>query len=155
VPRLVRHDGATVVGIGIVTSNAAEADPATGKIGALWTRFREDNLLDTIPGKKNRPMPVGVYTGYESDERGQFRLIAGAAVLDEAAPTPEGMQRVSIPAGTYLMFEAEGEMPGVVIRTWQAIWRYFAEHPSHVRAYATDFEMYPGPRAVEIYISIK
>jgi predicted transcriptional regulator YdeE len=156
VPRLVTHTGTTVVGIGVVTSNAAEGDPATGQIGRLWTRFHQENVLDKIPGKKIPAAPVAVYTDYESDHTGAYRLIVGAAVLDDSRTAiPEGLRRAVIPAGTYLMFEAQGDMPSVVVETWQAIWSHFSDRPSHVRAYATDFEMYPAPNAVEIYISIR
>ena len=89
----------------------------------------------------------------ESDHTGQYRLIAGAAV-DEGVSTPEGVLRATIPAGHYPLFEAEGDMPTVVTETWKMVWRHFAEPSGHVRSYATDFEMYPAQRAVEIYISI-
>jgi predicted transcriptional regulator YdeE len=154
VPRLVTHEGATVLGIGVVTSNAAEANPARGKIAGLWTRFYQDDLLQKIPGKKNPAVPLAVYSDYESDQTGEYRLIAGAAV-DPGVSTPEGMLRATIPAGNYLLFEAEGDMPSVVIETWKTVWSHFLEPSGHVRAYATDFEMYPAQRAVEIYISIK
>jgi predicted transcriptional regulator YdeE len=154
-PRLVSRKAATVVGIGVATSNAAETNPATGKIGGLWTRFHEDDLLHKIPGKQAPAAPLAVYTDYESDQSGAYRLIVGAAVVDGGAPVPEGLQRATIPAGTYLLFEAEGEMPNVVIDTWKTIWNHFSDSSSHVRAYATDFEMYPGPGVVQIYVSIK
>ena len=154
VPRLVTHEEATVLGIAVVTSNAAEANPAKGKIAGLWTRFYQEDVLSKIPGKKTPVVPLGVYTNYESDHTGQYQLMAGAAV-DAAAPTPEGMLRATIPAGTYLLFEAEGDMPGVVVETWKTVWSYFSGPSDHVRAYATDFEMHSGPRAVEIYVSVK
>jgi predicted transcriptional regulator YdeE len=88
VPRLVVYEGATVLGITIVTSNAAEANPADGKIAGLWTRFYQEDVLSTIPGKKTPVVPLGVYTNYESDHSGQYQLMAGAAV-DPATATPE------------------------------------------------------------------
>jgi predicted transcriptional regulator YdeE len=154
VPRLVTYEGATVLGIAVVTSNADEVDPHTGKIPGLWDRFFKEDVLGKIPTRKIPVIPLGVYTNYEGDSTGRYQVIAGTAV-DAAAPTPEGMSRATIPAGTYLLFEAEGDMPGVVIETSQAILKYFAEHSGHVRAYATDFEMYRGPRAIGIYISMK
>jgi predicted transcriptional regulator YdeE len=125
-----------------------------GKIAGLSTRFYKDDLLQKIPGKKSPPVPLAVYTDYESDHTGQYRLIAGAAV-DAGVSTPDGMLRATIPAGNYLLFEAEGDMPNVVIETWKTVWSHFSEPSRHVRAYATDFEIYPARRSVEIYISIK
>ena len=103
----VTHEEATVLGIAVVTSNATEANPAKGKIAGLWTRFDQEDLLSKISGKKTPVVPLGVYTNYESDHTGQYQLMAGA-VVDAAAPTPEGMLRTTIPAGSYLLFEAEG-----------------------------------------------
>src|SRR4051794_6867391 len=48
-PRLVAHDGGTVVGIGVLTSNPAETDPARAKIAGLWARFHEGDVLDQLP----------------------------------------------------------------------------------------------------------
>jgi len=154
VPRVVEQEGLTVLGISAVTSNALESDPATGKIGGLWARFYREAVPSRIPLKREPALPLGVYTGYESDHSGQYELTVGMAV-DASAQTPEGLARVSMPAGSYLLFEAEGEMPGVVIDTWKEIWAYFSRPSGHVRAYTADLELHRGPNAVEIYISVK
>ncbi len=104
--------------------------------------------------KRVPPVPLGVYTGYESDHTGQYELTVGMAV-DASTQVPDGLVRVSIPAGRYLLFDAEGDMPGAVINTWQEIWRYFSKPSDHVRAYTTDFELHRGPKAVGIYIAVK
>lgn len=99
-------------------------------------------------------MPLAVYSDDESDHTGQYRLIAGASV-DAGVSIPEGMLGAIIPAGNYLLFEAEGDMPTVVIETWKTVWSHFAESSGHMRAYETDFERYPTHGTVEIYVSIK
>jgi predicted transcriptional regulator YdeE len=153
-PRVVTHDGAAVVGVEIRTSNADESRPASARIPALWQRFYAEGILDKIPGKTTPAVPLGVYTDYEGDEAARYRLLAGAAV-EERTPTPPGLGRALIPADRYLLFQAEGDMPKVVIDTWTAIWEYFAKSPGHVRAFTTDFELYRGPKTVEIYIAVK
>ena len=75
--------------------------------------------------------------------------------VDASVQTPDGLVSVSIPAGPYPLFQAEGDMPGVVIDTWKEIWTYFSKPSGHVRAYTTDFEPHRGPKAVEIYMSVK
>jgi predicted transcriptional regulator YdeE len=152
-PTLVEYEGSTVLGIAAVTSNAMEADPATGKIGQLWARFYRDGIPGRIPLKRAPEVPVGVYSSYKSDYNGEYELTVGMAV-DASAHAPEGLVRVSIPAGTYLLFEAEGDVPQVVIDTWKEIWIYFSK-PGRVRAYATDFELHRGPKSIAIYISVK
>ena len=153
-PTLLAFEGATVIGIEIRTSNAVEADPAKGKIGPLWARFRGQHVLDAIPGKTMPVVPFGVYHDYEGDETAPYRLVAGAAV-QPGTKAPDGMARVEIPAGRYLVFRAEGQLPGVGVETWKAIWAYFSGSAEHARAYATDFERYPESTIVEIHISVK
>src|SRR4026209_437221 len=97
-PELVTHAGMTVVGIDITTSNAAERDPAKARIPALWGRFYGEGILSKIPGKKSPVLPVGVYTDYESDHDGQYRLLAGAVVEDIEFPA-DGFTRATLTAG--------------------------------------------------------
>ena len=37
------------------------------------------------------------------------------------------------------MFTGKGELPGVVIQTWGAVWQYFEEQMRDKRAYTVDF----------------
>lgn len=153
-PSVVRHAGALVVGLEIRTSNADETDPATARIPGLWQRFYAEGILDRIPGKTAPAVPLGVYTDYEGDQTARYRLLAGAAV-QERASAPAGLGQARIPPGRYLLFKADGDMPKVVIDAWTAIWDYFSKSPGPVRAFTTDFELYRGPRTVEIYIAVK
>ena len=54
--------------------------------------------------------------------------------VDASVQTPDGLVNVSIPAGPYPLFQAEGDVPGVVIDTWKEIWTYFSKPSGHVRA---------------------
>ena len=65
------------------------------------------------------------------------------------------VKRVSIVPGQYLVFAAEGEMPGVVIEAWKAVWDYFSTNPKYERAFSTDFELYAGPTSVAVHVGIK
>jgi len=143
-----------VLGIDVTTSNAAETDPDKARIPALWGRFYGEDVLSRLPGKKAPVLPVGVYTDYESDHNGQFRVLAGAAVEEGIVP-PDGFGQVTLPAGRYVMFRGEGQMPDAVIQTWMSVWRYFSEPRGHVRAYTADFELHRGPSAVDIYIAVR
>jgi predicted transcriptional regulator YdeE len=153
-PTLVKHEGMTVVGIDATASNAAEGDPSKARIPVLWARLYAEDVLSRLPRKKAPILPVGVYTDYESDHNGRYRILAGGAV-EEGAALSEDLGRAVVPAGSYLMFKGEGQMPAVVVQTWISVWHYFAGPGSHVRAYTTDFEVYRGPEAVEIYIAVR
>jgi len=155
-PRNITKEKFAVVGIQTDTSYQNEIDPATGKIGPLWQKFFAESIGQNIPNRKDQDTIYGVYTNYKSDYRGLYSLTIGAEVnlLDEIPP---GMLIVEIPAASYLVFTAEGEMPQAIISAWNEIWMYFSTHTSQQRAYTTDFEVYDAnhPQRVEIYIAVK
>ena len=153
-PTLVTHERMSVLGIDVTTLNAAEADPEKASIPKLWGRFYAEDMLSKIPRKKPPVLPLGVYTDYESDHNGRYRILAGAAV-EEGTPVPDGLGSAVVPAGMYLIFRGEGQMPAVVVQTWMSVWRYFADPRGHVRAYTADFERYSASDTVEVYIAVK
>lgn len=143
-----------VVGIEIRTSNQDEMDPATAQIPALWGRFCQEQVIDRVPGRAPNGFPLGVYSKYQSDHSGPYSLLAGIEVAD-LQNVPHGLVGLTIPAGNYLVFTAQGPMPHAVIQAWGVIWRYFSADPQYVRAYSADFESYRGPETVDIHIAIK
>jgi predicted transcriptional regulator YdeE len=150
----VTHERMTVVGVDVRTSNAAEADAVTARLPDLWRRFYAENVLERVPGKKSPATPLGLYTDYSSDHTGEYRVVAGAAV-EEGTRVPEGLVSATLPAGRYLVFSGEGQVPDVVIRTWMSVWEYFSEPGAIMRAFTADFEQYRGPTSVDIYISVR
>ena len=67
------------------------------------------------------------------------------------------MKTLTIPGAKYLVFTGNGELPGVVIQTWGAVWQYFEQEAGDKRAYTVDFERHDQrePSRVEIYIAVK
>jgi predicted transcriptional regulator YdeE len=111
-------------------------------------------VLPRAPGKLLPIHPIGVYTDYESDQNGRYRVIAGAAVAEDTVP-PQGLVGMTTPSGDYLVFRGTGAMPEVVMQTWASVWSYFSAAKRYVRAFTTDFERYPRPDAIEIHIAVK
>lgn len=143
-----QHQGAfRVAGLAVRTTNREEASPATARIGALWSRFFGEQTAASTPNRTSDARIFGVYSAYASDAHGAFDLTAGMAVSS-------GPQSVAIEAGDYLVFTAQGQMPQVVIATWQRIWQYFEAHPEIVRSYRSDFEAYEGPDTVSVHIGV-
>lgn len=140
-----------VSGLCVRTDNAAEKKAETAKIGAVWEQFHQEQLAAVIAGKPTESPAYGVYLNYDSDTSGAFDVIAGVAVI---TPAPD-FQTVKVEAGDYLIFAAEGPLPGAVIETWGKVWTFFNENPQIQRRYATDFEAYTGPESVSIYIGIR
>ncbi|MBY0573177.1 MAG: GyrI-like domain-containing protein [Undibacterium sp.] len=132
------------------TTNQAELLPESAKIGALWSDFFAQNLMQMMPHQSATPKMLGVYANYESDLTGAFDVIAGMAVTQAV----EGYASVQIQAGTYQVFEFEGDMPGAVVAAWTDVWAYFASNPQITRRYGSDFEEYRDARSGAIYIGI-
>jgi predicted transcriptional regulator YdeE len=142
-----------IAGISVRTTNAAEFNPATGKIVGLWGRFFSEGLFDSLPGKLPNSPVYGVYSGYESDYMGAFDVTAGVAV---SKPSGDGKwPSLELQAGDYLIFSATGPMPQTVLQTWGVVWQYFQSNPNVQRSYATDFEAYLGTDKVEVHVGIK
>ncbi|MGJ3704198.1 GyrI-like domain-containing protein [Variovorax sp. AFSI2.2] len=143
-----QHHGAFhVAGLAARTTNREENDPATARIGALWNRFFGEETYRSTPGRTSDARIFGVYSSYESDAHGAFDVTVGVAVSDATGS-------VAIEPGNYLVFSGQGEMPQMVIATWERIWQYFEAHPEITRRYCSDFEAYEGPDKVAIHIGV-
>jgi predicted transcriptional regulator YdeE len=152
-PERVRRDELRIVGIEAWTSNRREAEEATAAIPALWRRFLGEGLERRIPDRTATGRICAVYTDYERDHRGGYRLVVGAEVagVDEL---PAGMVAVTVPAGDYLVFAARGPMPDALVVTWRRVWEYF-EHAPARRAYTADLEVhYPAGSAVDVCVAL-
>jgi predicted transcriptional regulator YdeE len=146
-PSLLDHPAIVVVGFGARTTNDAESDPPTARIPALWGAYMGRR------GPADSPS-YAVYTAYESDHTGAYDVTVGA---EGEWATGGGLAHVNVPAGRYLVFANEGEIPGAVIEAWGAVWRHFAREGAPRRAYTTDFEKYDParPGRVEIHIAVE
>lgn len=146
-PTRQHHDAFRVAGLTARTTNREENDPATARIGALWGRFFGEQTYESTPHRTSDTRIFGIYSAYESDAHGPFDITVGVAVSN-------GTDSVAVEAGDYMVFNGQGEMPQMVIATWQRIWQYFEAHPEIVRRYRSDFEAYEGPDKVAIHIGV-
>lgn len=150
--QLVSLQETPLLGLTTRTTNHAETSPQSAKIGQLWQAFFESAQLSTM---LNSPM-YGVYYDYESNMVGEYSVLVGKAI-----DTPPDVGKLgkftalTLSAGRYLKFSAEGDMPRCVIDLWREIWDFFAlENCQYQRRYHTDFEVYISAVAVEIYIGV-
>lgn len=150
-PRLVHRDQPLqLAGIRTRTTNAAECSPATARIAPLWQRFFAERVAQSVAGYTPQSALYGVYSGYETDATGAFDL--AAAVL--ATNVPVALEAVTVPAGAYLVFEAQGPMPATLLALWAQVWQYFQGPTAPARRYASDFEEYTGGGRIAISIGI-
>ena len=146
-PSRRHHDAFEVTGHTVRTTNRAESDPQSARIGALWGRFFSDPQLQATPQRSDDAHNYGVYSNYASDAHGAFDVTAGVAVAQGGT--------VQVEAGDYLVWSGHGEMPQAVLGTWRRIWDYFDAHPEVRRRYRSDFEAYTSPTEVRIWIGVE
>ena len=155
-PELRRSKRRHVVGLATRTTNAAESDPALGKIPQLWGRFMNDKWFDRLEQAGAVGPPIAVYSSYESDGSGSYQLLVGREVRTPPSPSlSPPLQIVSLPEARYLVFRRSGPLPRVVIDGWQDVWAYFAGADAPARAYTFDFEIYPDAESVEIWVAVR
>jgi predicted transcriptional regulator YdeE len=141
----------SVTGFQARTTNAAEQNPQTRKIGGLWQHFFGSSLFQPTAGV------VGVYSNYESDAMGAFDVTAGVSSSSlSSGAAPANTQTVQIQAGEYLVFRGKGAMPQAVIDAWLQIWQHFGQPRTDMaRVYRTDFEQYIGADEVAVHIGVR
>lgn len=143
-PTLKQIDSFCVYGLTVRTQNSDEFNENTAKIPGLWQRFQSNtNMHDQ--------KFFGIYNEYESDVNNPYNYSLGV-IQDKSS---QGFHAVEIKSGNYLVFQARGIMPQVVIDLWQFIWQFFKDNHQIKRAYQTDFESYNNRDEVAIYIGIE
>lgn len=140
----------TVIGISRRTSNADGR--STTDIMAAWAAFLQTNASSKIKNRSIPPTMYAVYSDYESDWRGEYAYMIGCGVT-RAGTVPDSMEVRKIPAQTYAVFNAKGQMPDEVLAAWSLVW--LSDLP---RTYTYDFEVYDArftrPKAKEVDICI-
>jgi CubicO group peptidase (beta-lactamase class C family)/predicted transcriptional regulator YdeE len=159
IPKIIDHDGFTVVGISARTSNAREMT-ADGVIGKQWGRFMQEGTFGKIPSKADSSI-VAVYTDYASDHDGEYTYLLGARVTSDVQ-VPEGMVAKKIPPGRFAVFTSEkGPAPKVVPELWMRINSLPKTVTGGSRTYRADFEIYderamdPQNLQMDAYVGIQ
>lgn len=123
-----------VIGISVRTTN--EDGQGVKDIGALWERFRNEDMATHIPNRSENTI-FSMYTDYEGDHTQAYTAFLGCKVssLDNV---PEGMEGRSFDGGKYVKMSARGNlMDGLIAQQWAAIWAMDLE-----RAFSVDFEIF-------------
>jgi predicted transcriptional regulator YdeE len=146
-----------VIGLRVRTRNADEANPSTGRIGPLWTRFFQEDVAARISNRLADGPVMAVYSDYASDHHGEYSLTVGCEVtgLEEIPP---GMAGITVAPATYAVFPVTGSGPGAIQEAWRHVWSAFGDASRGTRAYTADFEEYRfgagGSAAVTLYIAV-
>lgn len=137
-----------VLGLSVRTCNQDEMFPSKAKIGDLWAQFYSQHGCNLTENSN----VYGIYTDYESDFSGPYSVYAAADTFGAS----DELIALTLSAGKYLVFSAQGEIPGSVIELWGHIWEHFSNGDAeYERAYTTDFEHFKSATSVDIYIAVK
>ena len=137
-----------------VRARTKNSDPEmVTTIAKLWQHFTFEGVHLTIPHQVDVTL-YSLYTNYESDETGEYDVIA-ACEVSAVNDMPDGVVTLTIPAGSYARFTVTGQEEDAVFQCWQQIWKM----PLN-RKYSCDFELYTmhadsSEKKVEIYIALK
>jgi predicted transcriptional regulator YdeE len=135
-------EGCTITGLKHRTDNTK----AMQVIPGLWETFFKENVPEQIENREPDPFVYAVYTGYESDEHGEYDFVLGGRSSGNRAK--DALDQVEVPKGTYAVFTAQSA--DQVIAVWQQIWQTDLK-----RTYVADFERYDQQNGqVEIYVGI-
>ena len=159
-PRKIRQDGFSVVGIQVRTTNGKEATGA-GEIPKLWQKFFQDGIQQKISDRVDGTI-YAVYTDYASDRNGEYSFVIGLRV-PPTSTAPAGLVLKKISAGDYAVITSDkGPVSKVVPAVWQRIWAWEDQaRLGGARAYRADFELYneraadPQNSQVDVYVGIK
>lgn len=145
-------DNFKIIGISIETTN--ENGQSMIDVEKIWGKFWGENISDQIPDKQSNDI-YAVYTDYESDYNGKYRLIIGFPVTT-LVNTPKGFTGREIAVGKSEKYISKGKMPEAILKTWTEIW----QDKELKRAYRADVTVhgkkyYDGDNAeVETHISV-
>lgn len=122
----------------------------TAVIGGVWQRFYSKGVYANIPNKMNEKA-LGIYTDYESNETGDYTVMAGCEV--SRSDLKGNFEVRTIPSGKYAKFVVKGHMRKAVAEFWQELWKMKLN-----RSYICDFEEYQNGEIddceIHIYIGL-
>lgn len=137
-----------IAGISTITNNKFELESENGKIRQLWEEYFANDVYKKTFDKANSDFMYGVYSNYESDASGNYKV-----TVDVEVTKPKNA--IVIEDKKYLVFTKQGELPMVVVELWEEIWAYFEKNSEYERAFEVDFEKYAKEDEIEIFVSIK
>ena len=137
-----------IAGLSTVTNNEIEMSEENGKIAGLWEEYFSKDVYKKTFDKANSDFMYGVYSDYESDASGNYKVTVGVEVT-------KPKNAIVIEDKKYLVFTKQGELPMVVVELWEEIWEYFEKNNEYERAFEIDFEKYAKEDEIEIFVSIK
>lgn len=151
----------TLCGLTLRTTNQAEMNPKTAKIGPLVHRFITENVAEHIPNRSQPGTLIAAYSDFVDEDRGEYRYWIGELTDTRDRPAHHELDLLSLPAGEYQQFTTEtGPLPSIVIAAWQRIWQMQPHEFDGKRRFSVDYEVYdarcqnPEHATVDLFVSV-
>ena len=100
----------SIIGSALQTSFTLESNPTTAKIPSHWQNFFSAAIANQIPSPKDTQKTYAVYTNYTNEYKGDYIMIIGSETTNNTT-VPTGLHQITIPAGQYMIFTAQGNLP--------------------------------------------
>ena len=113
------------------------------EIPAFWRTRNADGTVGRLAGQMGPLGLLGVCYDYDPRETTLKYMIGIEEPSRGLADLPAGSQVVTIPAGTYAVFESVGAMPAAIQRTWKQIYSEWFPASGYEHAGAPELEVYP------------
>jgi len=154
-PRIISKDDFYVIGKELKTTTLDGRN--FEEIPAFWEKVIAEGSLEKIPNKRNATVSLGICMDMKDD--GSFLYVIGTEVTT-TENVPDGMVVKFIPAATYAVFTARGEIPSAIQKMTRYIYKEWLPKSKYRLANAPDFELYDErsirgkDSEVEIYIPV-
>ncbi len=140
-----------IAGLRARTKNSDVDMPLT--IARLWHDFTAGGIHLSIPHQQGELL-YSLYTNYESDESGEYDMVACCEVTTHEG-LPEDIYTQVVPAGTYAKFVVRGHDPNMMLKFWHEL-----SQMNILRKYTCDYEVYalqadPNEKAIEVFVAIQ
>jgi len=154
-PVIIEKPGFTVAGVSVGTCKQRQKEDTNMLLG----KFFQPGFIDSITNKTNPDASFSVHT--EWDETSDTFILTLGYEVSDASDMSADINVITIPASTYGVFTAIGELPGSSTEMWDVtIPRWRMANNQRTRGYAT-FEIHDersrrgADSEVDIYISLR
>ena len=119
------------------------------EIPKYWKELKEDGTLERISGNYKNNL-LGICIGTQSDV--EYKYGIGIEQTEDVETNIE-MEKIEIPASTWVVFKCEGQNENGINELWSRIYKEFFVTSSYKQSMDIDFELYDD-KNTEIWIPI-
>lgn len=133
------------------------------EIPKLWEKAQEEGLIEKILAQHPNNCPAGILGIVSDGQWGaneEMNYIIGMTrevetMNYQAIPMLEGMEEMSYPSATWVVIEANGELPSAVQNVYSTFYNEWLPNSNYELANLPVIESYLGDNHQEVWIAVK